>query len=118
MASFRLRLLRHIHIGLFTLVFTSAANAQRGTAPNNYYPTWYSGATFSGQVIGATDDTITLAYTHGTKTETFEGRATAACNLPSSKTSTDPKPLTSVPTGSVITAFYEPKTIKVNGQKQ
>lgn len=107
-----------IYMGLFALIFCPLVNAQRGTAPNNYYPTWYNGATFTGQVVGATGDTITLAYTHGNKTETFEGRATAPCNLPSSKTSTDPKPFTSLPTGSMITAFYEPKTVRVNGQKQ
>jgi hypothetical protein len=104
--------------GVFMLVFSGTLVAQKGTAPNGYYPVGYNGATFTGKVVLTTDDTITLTYVHGSKTDTFEAYATAACNLPSTKTTTQPMPLSKVQTGAVITVFYEPKETKIDGRKQ
>lgn len=100
------------------LLLCGVVSAQYGTAPNNYYPDSYDGVTFTGTVVSATQDTITLSYTHGNRTDTFEGYVTAPCNLPETRTTTRPTPLSGVPTGAVITAFYETKTIKVAGRKE
>jgi hypothetical protein len=107
-----------ISCGLLMLVLNGTGSAQKGTAPNGYYPAGYNGATFTGSVVQTTDDTITLNYVHGSKTDTFEAYAAAPCNLPSSKTTTQPMPLSKVQTGAVVTLFYEPKETKVDGKKQ
>jgi hypothetical protein len=97
--------------GLVASVFARVVSAQYGSAPNNYYPVGYHGATFTGTIAQTNNETITLTYTHGNKTDTFEGYVAAPCNLPSSRT-------TIVKKGAVITVFYEVETIKINGQKQ
>jgi len=107
-----------IFYGLLTLVLSGTVAAQKGTAPNGYYPANYNGATLTGKVVQTTDDTITLNYVHGSKTDTFEAYATAPCNLPSTKTATQPMPLSKVQTGAVVTLFYEAKETKVDGKKQ
>jgi hypothetical protein len=96
--------------GLVALACPGVVSAQYGTAPNNYYPEAYHGATFTGTVTQINNDAITLTYTHGSKTDTFEGYVAARCNLPSTRT-------TIVKKGAVITVFYEPETTKTNGQK-
>lgn len=57
------------------LIVTPRSLAQHGTAPNDYYPSSYSGDTWSGEVTSTNDETreITLTYTKGSKTETFTG---------------------------------------------
>jgi len=104
--------------GLLMLVLSGTGAAQKGTAPNGYYPAGYSGATFTGRVVQTTDDTITLKYVHGNKTDMFEAYAAGPCNLPATKTTTQPMPLSKVQTGAVVTLFYEPKETKVDGKKQ
>jgi hypothetical protein len=104
--------------GLLVLVLSGTVVAQKATAPNGYYPASYNGATFTGRVVLTTDDTITLNYVHGSKTDTFEAFATDPCNLPSTKTMTRPMPLSQVQTGAVVTVFYEPREIKVDTRKQ
>jgi len=106
------------HYLLCVILSATAASAHYGTAPNGYYPGSYNGAIFTGQVVQSTDDTISLTYSHGSKTDSFTGRVTVACHFPSSKDTLTPMPLTQIPVGSVITVFYDPKTIKVGGQKQ
>ena len=107
-----------ISCGLLTLVLSGTGAAQKGTAPNGYYPGGYNGDTFTGKVVQTTDDTITLNYVHGSKTDTFEAYSTALCNLPSTKTTTQPMPLSKIQTGAVVTLFYESKETKVDGKKQ
>ncbi len=107
-----------ISCGLLMLVLSGTGAAQKGTAPNGYYPGGYAGSTFTGKVVQTTDDTITLNYVHGSKTDTFEAYSTTPCNLPSTKTTTQPMPLSKVQTGAVVTLFYQGKEIKVDGKKQ
>jgi hypothetical protein len=96
--------------GLVAVVCADVVSAQYGSAPNNYYPQGYHGATFTGAVAQMNNDAITLTYTHGSKADTFEGYVAARCNLPATRA-------TVVKKGAVITVFYEPETIKTNGQK-
>ena len=107
-----------VSLGPIVLLLSAVMAAQQGTAPNNYYPVGYSGSIFTGKVVQATDDSITLSYVHGGKTDTFEAYATAPCNLPVSKTATRPAPLSIVQTGAVVTVYYETRTVKVGGRKQ
>ena len=99
-------------------ILVCAAKAQYGRAPSGYYPLGYSGDIFTGTVIQTTDDTITLSYEHGDKTETFEGYATGPCHVPAKNQETSQMPLTKVPIGSRIEIFYEEKTVKTGGTKQ
>jgi hypothetical protein len=96
--------------GLVAFVCAGRASAQYATAPNNYYPEGYHGATFTGTITQINNDTLTLTYTHGNKTDAFEGYVATQCNIPPSKT-------TVVKKGAVITVLYEPETTKSNGQK-
>jgi hypothetical protein len=107
-----------VFCGLFVLLLGGVVAAQQGTAPNNYNPVGYNGSIFSGRVVQTTDDSITLSYVHGSKTDTFEAYTTTPCNLPANKTTTHPVPLSKVQTGAVVTVYYEPKTVKVDGRKQ
>ena len=100
------------------LLLGAALAAQKGSAPNGYYPAGYGGSTFTGKVVQTSDRTITLNYIHGSKTDVFEAYATAPCNVPSSATTAIPMPLSNVQIGAVITVFYEGKTIKVGGHKE
>ncbi len=109
---------RLISSGLLMLVLIGMAAAQKGTARNGYYPSGYNGSTFTGKVVQTTDDTITLSYIHGSKTDIFEAFAAAPCNLPSSKISTQPMPLSKVQTGAVVTLFYAGRETKIDGKRQ
>lgn len=100
------------------LLFAAALAAQKGSAPNGYYPAGYGGSTFTGRVVQTTDSTITLNYIHGSKTDVFEAYATAPCNVPSSPATTVPMPISNVQAGTVVTVFYEGKTIKIDGRKE
>ena len=97
---------------------TEFAAAQYLTAPNNYYPQNYFGSTFTGKVVQATDASITLSYTHGSKTDIFVAHASSTCNLPTSKTTTAPTPLTAIELGTTVTALYNERTRKVSGLKE
>jgi len=100
------------------LLLSTALAAQKGSAPNGYYPAGYGGSTFTGKVVQTSDRTITLNYIHGSKTDVFEGYATAPCNVPSSATTESPLPLSNLQIGTIVTAFYQTKTTKVGGQKE
>ena len=88
---------------------------QYGTAPNNYYPMKYTGSIFSGEVIEANSDQISMTYTKKGKTDTFAGRFEAPCSIPSA----DGRGMTTseIPKGTVVTAFFDAETKKVDGQK-
>jgi hypothetical protein len=85
------------------------SSAQKGTAPEGFYPGNYHGDTFSGEVIKVDDaKTLTLQYTQGKKTETFVGTIEAPCKGPTKANSHEFKELSlsSIPAGTVLTAFY------------
>ena len=101
------------------LLLGTALAAQKGSAPNGYYPAGYGGSTFTGEVAQTTDNALTLKYVHGDKTEVFEAYASAPCNLPSSATTASPTPLSKgVQIGDVVMVFYEGQTTKVSGHKE
>jgi hypothetical protein len=97
-------------------ILPAATLAQYGVAPNNYYPDRYAGSTFTGTVTEVKDGQITLTYSKKDKTDTFTGHLEANCSVPTvnglGMTASD------LTLGTVITAFFNGETKKVNGQKQ
>jgi hypothetical protein len=101
---------------LWLSVLPAATLAQYGSAPNNYYPDQYTGSTFTGTVTEVKDGQIKLTYSKKDKTDTFTGHLEANCSVPTvnglGMTASD------LTLGTVITAFFNGETKKVNGQKQ
>lgn len=89
--------------------------AQYGTAPNNYYPDNYNGATFTGVVADTKDNQVTLTFAKGSKTDTFTGSIEGGCAVPS-KNGRLMMP-TDIPKGTVMTAFFNGTTKKIDGKK-
>lgn len=60
---------------ILTALCVSITVAQKGTAEPDYYPTGYSGDTWTGVVTSANEDTreFTLTYKRGDKEQTFVG---------------------------------------------
>ncbi len=99
----------------------SISTAQKGTAPQGFYPGNYHGDTFSGEVIKVDDaKTLTLQYVQGTKTETFVGTIEAPCKGPTKANSHELKELSlsSIPVGTVLTAFYNSEKKKEGDTKK
>ncbi len=103
---------------LFIIVSTIPLSAQRGVAPNGYYPPAYRGDTFTGTVIAIDEatDSVTLEYKKGSDSESFPISLEGGCAVPS-KTG-DPMHVRNIPRGTVLTAFYLGKTDKHDGQKK
>lgn len=106
-----------VAIGTSFLLFASVATAQYGTAPNNVYPDKYNGSIFTGIVAQTKDDQITLTYAKTDKTETFIGRLEAPCAVPRADNSNRRMNASDIPRGTVMTAFFNSDSRKVNGQK-
>jgi len=99
------------------VIFLLPASAQHGTASNGYYPANYHGDTFKGEVTEANGDQITLTHRKGKKTTTFVGTFERACDVP--KADRSPQRLTAadIPKGTVVVAFYNTETKKVDNKK-
>src|SRR5579872_1111554 len=91
------------------------AFAQYGTAPKNYYPYSYSGSIFTGVVTNTADNQVTLTFTKRDKTDTFIGQFETTCSVPSSE-HRGMMPA-DIPSGTVLTAFFNVITKKVDGKK-
>ena len=106
---------RMIAVWLAVLVAASAS-AQYGGAPNGYYPPTYTGATFTGTVTEGKGDAVTLTYTKKDKTQTFTGQLETSCAMPTR----DGQPMSAsdLTPGTVLTAFYNKESRKVDGRKE
>src|SRR5437660_7119869 len=64
-------------------------------------------------------DQIKLVYKNGNKTQSFEGKIESPCLAPLKDKPTEGKELhlSSIPAGTVLTAYYAPTTLKVDGKK-
>jgi hypothetical protein len=94
------------------------AAAQHGSASSGYFPQGYFGDTFTGTVVKTTDNTISLQYAHGDKTQAFEGRIDSPCTLPVSKVGAQDMSLAAIKPGAVVMAYYVEQTVKADGRKQ
>src|SRR6185312_5270881 len=101
---------------LVALISTIGA-AQKGSAPNGYYPPSYGGLTFTGEVtaINEQDQTLTLTYTHGNKSETFVGRLQAPCAVNGKGGARKAITVANLAPGTELTAYYSEISKKVNG---
>ena len=104
---------------LGVLVCSAGFWAQKGTAPNGYYPSNYSGATFTGAIQSAVPEheEITLVYTKGDKSEIFVGRMESPCSWEDKKGTIHTINVSEIPKGTVLTAFYETVTKKIDDRK-
>lgn len=93
------------------------AAAQYGSAPNNYYPDKYNGSTFTGVLTEAKDDQIVLSHAKGSKTDVFTGRLEAGCSVPAADNSARRMMPSDIPKGTVVTAFFNSSTKKIDRQK-
>ena len=95
-----------------------SAYCQHGTAPNGYYPPGYQFDTFTGTSISSdtATDTVTLEFKKDAKAETLSIILEGGCAVPS-KTG-EPMHAKDIPQGTVLTAYYMPKTEKVAGEKR
>ena len=107
-------ILKSVVVAGFLSIF---AFAQYGTAPTNYYPVDYSGTLFTGVVTGATANQITLTFSKGSKTETFTGLFETGCSVPTKQKDGPLMWPGDIPTGTKMTAFYNARTRKINGNK-
>ena len=94
------------------------AIAQYGTAPSDYYPAGYNGATFTGVVTETkNNDQVTLVYTKGSKSATFIGRFESPCAVPGADKNYQGPAQLAIPKGTVMTAFYKVNAKKIENQK-
>lgn len=97
--------------------FAHLASAQYGTAPNGYYPENYYGSIFTGTVVETTADEVTLKYVKGKKEQVFVGRFENGCSVPRADQSGRKLTPMDIPKDTVLIAFFEEKTKKVDGKK-
>jgi len=107
-------------LSLLSTMALRSANAQKGTASPGYYPIGYNGDIFSGELLRSDDaNSVKLVYKNGTKDESFEGRIESPCQAPTqaSPRVTKELHLSAIPAGSILTVYYSPRTMKVDGKK-
>ena len=105
-----------LRIASVLLLGTAVASAQYGTAPSGYYPRYYFGSMFTGDVVEA-GDTLTLRYTKGNKTDTLVGRFEKPCDVPKKDGSLGAMEPADVPLGSNLTALYYGRSKVIGGKK-
>ena len=100
------------------LACCGSAAAQKGTAEPDYYPMNYGGDTWAGEVTGADESTreVTLTYTSGSKTETFNGVLPADYKAKMRDGVERTFPVTDL-LGLTVKTYYMKKEKKVSGQK-
>ena len=109
-------------VGLFllTAILSFCVHAQKGIAGPGYYPSGYNGDIFTGEFAPSDSaDQIKLVYKNGNKTQLFEGKIESPCLAPLKDKPTEGKELhlPSIPAGTVLTVYYAPTTLKVEGKK-
>jgi hypothetical protein len=100
------------------LLYGGSTLAQRGSAPDGYYPPSYGNETFTGKVASVDEgtQTISLVYDKGSKTENFTGSFQKPCDVPTKNG--QPMRVSDIPLGTGLTAYYMSSTRKGVGQNQ
>ena len=90
------------------LVFVSSTNAQKGTAPNGYYPDNFQGDTFTGRAESARPnlEELTLTYTKGKKTEHWVGRLESPCSWTDKGGQVHTMHVSDMFEGDLLTVYY------------
>ncbi|HXA55870.1 MAG TPA: hypothetical protein VNU84_00450 [Candidatus Acidoferrum sp.] len=100
-------------------MFTPPLDAQHGQAEPGYYPPEYVGDTWQGNVTDVDDiqRTITLAYTKGSKSQTFTLRLAQGLAVTyTDGTSKQIKP-SDIPVGAAVMSYYTNYSERVEGKK-
>jgi len=109
-----------MRIGLLLCLLTLSSTmlAQRGVAPNGYYPASYRGDTFTGTVVAhdPVSDTVSLEYEKGSQSEVLPVKLEGGCAVPSR--TGEPMHAKDIPNGTVLTAFYTSQTETNKGGKK
>ena len=103
-----------------SLAAASGLHAQKGTAPDGYYPAGYMGSTFTGSLLPAGNDPsrFTLVYTKNGKSETFSARLEAKCRLSSKAGVAHSFQMEAFSAGAVLTAYYRTAKNKTTHEKE
>ena len=101
----------------FFFVGVSPLNAQKGSAPNGYYPANYAGSIFTGTLesLDADSREMILVYAKGATQERFVGRLESICSW-KGKNGVEHS-AAAISKGAVLTAYYTGVTKKADGQK-
>jgi hypothetical protein len=101
------------------LVLVLPANAQKGRAPNGYYPVDFQGDIFTGRAEAARPnlEELTLVYTKGKKTEHWVGRLESSCSLKDKAGQVHTMHVSDMFEGDLLTVFYVARTIKADNVK-
>ena len=110
---------RPFSIAFLLFLAVAAAQAQHGSARNGYYPSGYSGDTWSGSVIATSDTTreITLVCNGKNGPETFTGVLQSGYKVKQKDGNFLEVNPSMIHTGTHLTVYYMAKSQKVNGQK-
>jgi hypothetical protein len=110
---------RKLALVLLACFIPARTNAQKGTAPNGYYPITYNGNIFTGTLesVDKEKQDITIAYVHGDKTEKFTGRFENRCSWSSKDGIEHSFGVEDIPKGTVLTVFYKIRTEKMATEK-
>ena len=114
---------KFMYKALLTCLVASALSipmpAQRGVAPNGYYPHTFSGDIYTGmlEVTAADPMHIALIYAKGDKSERFEGRLESKCTPRRQDNSAQGLNLAEFSKRVVLTAFYRRISVKSGGKK-
>ena len=110
---------KRLAAALTACVFSFPLLAQKGTAPNGYYPSSYAGATFTGLLQSSSGDgqQITLLYAKGSKAAIFVGKLAATCSWKTKEGTVHTFDPSKTPSGTVLTAFYTSVTKNTEGRK-
>jgi hypothetical protein len=109
---------------LLTFVVCLLANpesdAQKGTAPDGYYPSSYSGSTFTGSFQPSTRGTAAFMLIHmsGEKSETFTAQLESKCKLTNKAGVTQSFGMEAFSEGAVLTAYYMTSKNKDTHEKE
>jgi hypothetical protein len=102
------------------LVAASGLNAQKGTAPDGYYPAGYMGSTFTGSLLpaGNNPSRFTLVFAKNGKSETFSAQLEAKCRLSNKAGVTQSFQMEAFSAGAVLTAYYRTAKNKTTHEKE
>ncbi|HYK19487.1 MAG TPA: hypothetical protein VEV42_02055 [Pyrinomonadaceae bacterium] len=111
--------MKSVFVALALMVLSTGITvAQKGTAEPDYYPSGYSGDTWTGLVTSVSDDTreFTLTYKKGEKEQTFTGVLPKGYTV-KMKDGSDHEVKLDELMGMRLKVYYMTKTKKVNGEK-
>jgi hypothetical protein len=108
-----------VALALLFFAFPTVASGQHGTAENGYYPVGYDGDTWTGAVTNVNDEAreITLTYTKGDKTESFQGELEKGYKVKLKDGTMHEMRVSEIPLGTRLKVYYVTRWRKIDGKK-